>query len=266
MDNPAWGIYGKESTQNQIVACLEMADVISVSTEFLKNKLQSKLKKKAEIRVIPNAFDEVRARKEDRDQTQKLILWRGSHTHVRDLMQYTPEMVKLAHDHPDWTWVFVGFNPWMLAEHFPRGRMIYQEPVDPVHYYKLLSDYRPQITIVPLHECDFNKCKSNIGAIEGSFAGSAVLAPDWDEWKLPGVTNYRDRNTFYYGFKKLVDSTNEQRKALSAKTWGHIEENLMLSQTNKLRAEILRDFFACEYDFRVSLENGKADLSRKISV
>jgi hypothetical protein len=44
--------------------------------------------------------------------------------------------------------------------------------------------------MVPLHVSDFNRAKSNIGWIEAVHAGAITVAPDFQEWRRPGVINY----------------------------------------------------------------------------
>ena len=242
-DNAAYDIYKHEHVQQNIIKCCELADVISVSTSYLKNILKSKLPFQKDIRVIPNGFDHPRAKKQFHDQNPNIILWRGSHTHVRDISFYANEIIKLGNDFPDWKWVFVGWNPWQLLDHFRPGQLIYQEPIDPIQFYICLDQIRPQITFVPLFDSPFNRSKSNIGAIEGAYSGSAVFAPDWEEWKIPGITHYKDKNSFYFNLKKLMELSNEKRKELNHQIWGYIEQNLTLTKTNEARAQILKDYF-----------------------
>jgi hypothetical protein len=242
-DNPAFDIYKQPQNQANIIKLCELADVISVSTEYLKTILESKLNIKKDIRVIRNGYDHVRANKQFHEQHQNIILWRGSHTHIRDLYFYAPEMIRLANELPHWKWVFVGWNPWMLHEHFPKGQLVYQEPIDPCQFYICLDQIKPQITFVPLFDSPFNRSKSNIGAIEGSFSGSAVFAPDWDEWKIPGITNYKDKASFYLNLKRLMELSSDKRKELNHQIWGYIEQNLTLTKMNEGRAQILKDYF-----------------------
>jgi hypothetical protein len=92
---------------------------------------------------------------------------------------------------------------------------------------------------VPLADSIFNRCKSNIAWIEGSFAGAVCLVPDWEEWQMPGTVRYS--NPAEYGEKmKLLLNNNFNYRKYNDLSWEYIMDNLTLSRVNGQRIEILK--------------------------
>jgi len=254
MDNPTWGIYGDPAIKENIIKCLVHADVVSVSTPYLEECLRQEminaevLKNPGvtlpEFHVIPNAYDESLFTPAQRHEKRpKLIVWRGSETHVRDVLTYAEEIIEISNQHPDWTWLFVGMPPWMLIERMPKGRCIWQKALDPIQYNDYLKGCQPDICIVPLHFSPFNLCKSNIAWIEATHAGAVVLAPDAPEWRKPGVTTYNNQADFKNGLLKLMGTSGQLKQTLNKMSLEHIQRELTLKVTNKKRAEILSKWF-----------------------
>jgi hypothetical protein len=105
----------------------------------------------------------------------------------------------------------------------------------------LTNKLKPAIQIVPLADTTFNYSKSNIAWIEGTMAGTLVLARDWKEWSQPGVTTYSSEQTFYNQLTQLIQTFTSQTNAqelLDASAQA-IRDNYFLTSTNMARLEIL---------------------------
>ena len=236
--NPCYATYSKESIQKNIATMCAMASVISVSTPALKAKLDPL---NVDVRVVPNAFNErlFGHRPEYPDPEERtLIFWRGSKTHRRDLTIIAEACISLSQCHPEMTWFFLGDAPW-FADYMTHSSVRCAEPIDPIEYIELLRKIRPTIMLVPLDDCEFNRSKSNIAWIEGSFAGATTIAPAWSEWLRPGVLNYA-RGAFE---RQLSDAINNRPNLWQSNTesWQYISECLSLTYVNGLRAKILED-------------------------
>lgn len=235
-DNPMHSFYNSPITQRNIEACLFAADVATVSTEFLKEKL---LPYQKNIWVVKNALDEhLIAKRPDyanrAGSPAEIIAWRGSPTHARDLFEYSEEIYNASTKTPA-PFAFMGFNPWFLKERISKA--ICLETVTMLEYQEALCALNPKILYVPLHKSDFNQAKSNIAALEGILAGAVILAPDWPQWDIPGVINYTDREDFGAKLETLV--AEQDLSDCQAQSWGYVHDNFQLKKQNFTRHMIL---------------------------
>lgn len=269
-NNRTHRMYNDINNQNNISRILAMADVVTVSTQCLKRKLSSVLaeiskiheEKKvatsydltgAKIKVVENAYDwkfvKRYAKKGlPKETPQKLIMWRGSDTHDKDMYVYMNQMRTVYEQNLDWKWMFVGSPFWLALEtlrsahgHNPQNVMEV-EGIDPMEYWEFIRGQSPALMIVPLEENEFNLSKSNIAWIEATHAGAVCLAPEWEEWKRPGVITYKDKADFQIKLHKFVSGEIpwEENYLLSKE---YIDENLMLDQVNYKRQLILELLF-----------------------
>lgn len=248
-DNPTHRIYGSNQTKKTVLECLMMADVVSVSTDFLGKQLRKSLidcnvKQMPEFFVIPNAYDNNLFINRPRDKKRhKLIVWRGSETHIKDVMQVVPEIAELSKKHPEYTWLFIGMNPWFLEGHMEKGKLLHRGSIDPMEYMRLIADLEPDIMFAPLWDSNFNRAKSNIAWMEASHSGAVIVAPDFDEWKKPGITTYNDSKSFYVAMEFLMTAEDSVKERLWAESWKYIQDNLLLSKVNQKRLQIFQTFF-----------------------
>lgn len=192
-DNPMAVYYNSPGTREVINTCFDLADEVTVSTNFLLEKYGPR--KEGHVTMVRNAVDdELLKLKPVKTHQQGLILWRGTATHFKDLMTYSKAIVEVLKDHPGKI-AFLGYNPWFITEQVP-DKCIVLPSATLLDYHAAVCALRPQLTIVPLTEHDFNKSKSNIAGLEATLAGSQVLAPDWEEWRqVPGFSLYKDKGT-----------------------------------------------------------------------
>lgn len=237
-DNPTYESYGKPETHKNIAEICAMADIISVSTEQLKKDLQ-KLNKN--IVVIKNAIDDTKFEAPEAEpKRRRLILWRGSKTHTRDLMSVSNEIVELARANPTWVWCFLGDDPWYITERMQPKQYICLKPVDIHEYFIAIRQMNAAIKMVPLMSSAFNHCKSNIAWIEGTYAASVTVAPDWQEWRQPGVLNYADPKDFREKMQMAIDMSDADRNARVKQSWHTILNEFTLTQNNKQRWDIIK--------------------------
>lgn len=245
-DNPAYRAYMNKGTQETIISIMREADMIWVSTSELKRCIQlPKASLNERVYVIPNALDDhhlVTGRRTlppALEKRQPCVVWRGSPTHERDVMEYTPEIGEVALSAPKQSFVFVGWNPWFLTERLPKNQAIVSGALPVGEFMDFLYATAGRIGIVPLHESRFNKCKSNIAWLEMTWSGGVVLAPDWEEWRHPGVVTYRNAEDFKAGLKALVEMEPEKLAEMHRMSWNHIVKHFTLMNVNPKRAETL---------------------------
>lgn len=255
MCNRRFSTYGHPHIQHNIATMVAMADVVTVTTQHLADSLARILKSfpvapeyrldPSKILLIPNAYDaELHgAMPEARGERAKRVVWRGSDSHCKDLMLNTPALVEVVKGHQDWSFEFIGEPFWGTVEELKKvarpGILELTAPTDPVAFFRYLVKQRPTLMIVPLEEIEFNKSKSNIAWIEATVAGAVTIAPDWPEWRMPGVLNYSGET----GFRDVLDSALNGAFDLDVlwhQSRDYILENLQLGYLNAMRAGIVR--------------------------
>lgn len=235
--SPARYNYWRQEVQDSVRTALKAADIITVSTKEIAEAWTPLTK--AKFVVIPNAWDDELFPKVDRlpDPEKPNLLWRGSAGHDEDLWSITPALEKLAKE-SDYNWYFIGQPFW----HTVRRVNLHAQPKiaiwhDLPDYFKLIRSLNPAVMMVPITDTPFNRCKSNIAWIEGTWAGAATVAPDWGVWNQPGIIKYTEDKPFDVCVKEAVDF----HKSKSAESWAYIESELRLSKVNELRETVLRE-------------------------
>ena len=229
-ENKAWATYNDPEVQKDIFTISSLADVISVTTEDLKVAFS---KYNDNIVVIPNAFNDFMF---DIDRVlperNKTVLWRGSDTHVYDLMYYNAPLDSCIKEHQDHQFIFMGFNPW-FSTNSPNLKFI--KTLDIQDYFDMGIKIAPSVVHVPLHDNIFNRSKSNIAFIEGSYWGAICIIPEW--WgKLPGTLTYNDVDSYHEAMEVAITNNPNQNK----QSWDYIKKNLLASKVNNQRCKLIK--------------------------
>lgn len=231
-ENKAHQVYSNPAVQEAVKNCLKNADIVTVPVEYLRQSYQMYNKN---IHVIPNAFNDDIFRKRELPKRKKRVLWRGPDAHIYDLMTYGKEINRATKDFPDYEYLFMGYYPWFLSETENKG---FVGGTDIVMYFKKILDLAPEVFHVPLHDNTFNRCRSNIGFIEGSWSGAACVVPGW--WNVPGALSYNNPAEYYDAMRSLL-SGEVNAEEMNKTAWEYITEYLMLSRVNIERAELLKN-------------------------
>lgn len=233
-DNPAYTRYMQQNVKDNITTVLKLADVVSVTTNALKVAYQ---KYNPNIKVIPNAFNDglfMRDSQKDLPKRKPIIAWRGSDTHQKDLMAYS-SVNNSVDEFSEWKFLFIGYNAWFLPK---KENRLFAPAADIVWYHYSLYEIAPSVMQVPLHDSPFNRAKSSIAAIEGAFAGAAVLCPYW--WNIEGAVSYKDEQSYEDGLYGLLRG-HINREQVAEKTWEFIMDTLRLSEVNELRVDLINN-------------------------
>lgn len=234
--NPAFELLALN--RENIIKMIALADIVTVTTGMLKQQL---LPYNKNIRVIPNALDDQICRKRSTETgRQKIILWRGGDSHVPDLMRYARIIDKMMKNYPDWDFKFMGFLPWFYDNHV---NLSYVPYTDQIFYFHNLVSTQALALHVPLQDNLFNRCKSNIAWIEATYAGAVTIAPAWDEWKMPGVLNFKDDDEYFNLVSKVIAGDIDTRKMVE-RSWSYISDKLLLSNVNKLRVQVVKSLLS----------------------
>lgn len=245
-DNPAFRSYSNEGTRKNISTMIAMADVVTVSTEFLKKKMEPLNKN---IIVVNNALNDYVLKSFDPEpfkDRSKFFNWRGSNTHHRDIMRHAEGMInaKEMSLKKDWKWHWIGYHPWYVTERFADGQCLVSDPLDVMEFNKFMAKLQPTCQIVPLAKNDFNKSKSNIAWIEATYSGAVTIAPDWEEWNKPGVLTYSGPKQFEARLQHVMGLPNEELERLLKLSQEEVKKNYLLSVVNKKRMAIIEDMMS----------------------
>lgn len=240
-DNPSFPIWSNPETQRIAATCLAKADIVTVSTKALAEAFSPLTRQSP--RIIHNAHNgDMFGGFAEAPSTEPLVMWRGSETHVRDLMSQKDSIVQLTKDYKGITFFFCGYNPWFITDglknvHISKG-------IDPLEYFPLLRRIKPRVLIVPLAKNAFNEGKSNIAWLEATYAGAVCVAPDLPEWQKPGVLRYEpeSQKSFYSTVCRAISAPKEHSAWHDAKQF--IEANLLIEHVNESRFEVIRDLLS----------------------
>jgi glycosyltransferase involved in cell wall biosynthesis len=235
-DNPAHDGYEHEEYQENIKEIIRLANVVIVSTNNLKESLNTSFRCGKKTVVIPNAFDLDTFSKTPEFKKSKNVLWRGGNTHQKDIYEFKDAIVNTFKKNKKWKLDLMGYNPFFISEHVNHS---YTPRMDLDAYFELLPALNHSICIVPLHDCDFNDSKSNIAWVETTYAGAVCLAPDWEEWRRPGIINYKDEADFEVKLNAMINGEYDL-KSYHNQSWHYISENLSLDKINEERYKILK--------------------------
>lgn len=243
-DNPSHAHFSKPEIKQNIVEIIRDATVVTVSTKQLKDCIQvPKAPLNQNVHVIPNALNEKLLHLQRPFTPKKHVNWRGTATHMRDVIAYGHPIIEYAQKHPDTTFTFVGFDPWIVTEAMPPKNTVVVPGLSMGEFFGFMSATNPAVQMVPLSPSMFNLCKSNIAWIEGALAGAVCVGPDWAEWRRPGIFNYKDETTYYAALEKAL-SDSEAAKAAHEESMDFIRSHLMLDQVNVARFNILDSLYA----------------------
>lgn len=181
-DNPAFKLFrGRGGFSEAIRNTVALADEIWTPSEYLANEIKTDLNPTATFRIIPNGINP----KEEQWKGEKNTsdgLWfgyTGASSHTKDVQlvrhidwdAYNTMAVHMAH--VDYVGVFKA-NKRIIAKPIFEYATIYRE-ID--------------VSVVPLQNTHFNRCKSSIKVAEAGFTRTAIIASDMQPYSDVIVNN-----------------------------------------------------------------------------
>lgn len=264
--NPVHTYYQNEKHIDEFIQLLESAHVVTVSTHSL-GKYFSSVAPKCKPLVIPNAFNDYLFKFEYSFSENKIVNWRGSNTHNQDFRTIIDSFVDVTNKYPNWDFSFLGKlgyhlkgipikttdpvtkkeklleNPFLnYVNKFENDNLKAFDEMDIIDYFNFLKSLSPSIQIVPLENALFNYNKSNIAWMEATYAGAVTIAPNFPEFRKPGVLLYETEKQFKKILTSCLDGEINLRENYEL-SFNYIKENLMLSNVNKKREELIHFLF-----------------------
>ncbi len=229
-ENQTHSLYSNPEIQKNIQGILKLADVVSVPTEYLR-QVYTEFNKN--IEVIPNAFNDLLFHRPELKPRTNHCVWRGPEAHIFDLMSYSKELNQITKDFPEWRFVFMGFSPWFLCD---TSNKVNIPSMDVVIYFNTLFNIAPSCMHVPLHDNAFNRAKSNIAYLEGTYAGATCVVPAY--WNVPGALSYTDGPSYYEAIRAII-AGEVDKTAMNNMAWEFIMDCLVLSKINVQRLQVI---------------------------
>lgn len=182
--NPVYPVYSNLFAQDSIRHCMEVADLVTVSTYPLAERLR---KVNPNVVVLQNRIDESMLTLERPRNDRLTIGWAGGESHGRDMFMVAPALHSTLMRHSDVDVHLIGADFRFLIDRPVR----YTEwCLKTTEYYKLI-DF--DIGIAPLVETKFAETKSHIKALEYAALGIPVIASDvapYRDFVIDGVTGW----------------------------------------------------------------------------
>jgi hypothetical protein len=230
MHNPFHNNY--ESNKENIKQIANLADEIWVSTKGLKETF---LEFNKNIKVVPNAHNDylfpVKNKVKFNDKDIK-VTYRGGSTHEIDVYSQLNDWIEMINKNKKTEFYFMGSRfPYLESKCGDNYIIIPGTHI--LDYFKNIHKLNPNIFIYTLEDNKFNRGKSNISWIESTYAGAAVIAPEFlPEFVRPGISNFNGslKEAFY-----TVKKDKKTLKIMNDLSWDYIKENLLLSHVNQER-------------------------------
>ena len=239
IDHPAYLQYNRDDRRHYIRTCNKLADVVTISNENII-KTYGDLNKN--IIYYPCAYDERLMPEPDCSPRDKVVLWRGSHTHNKSMAEFAPAVGRADKKVKGWKFVFIGAYPWEMLEQITENEWYCSPGYMPTHN---LWDYsrklKPAVQMLCLTENQFTRSRSNMAQLDGTIAGAALLAPSWNHWDTPGVTHYDGLKDFESKLTALMRfSEINGVRPLVESSWEHIQEKQTFKAINVRQWEIVK--------------------------
>lgn len=237
-DNQMYYHYAQMSVKEAIVNLVRHADIVTVSTKFIKNKYDIYRPAGKECLVIPNAIDDslLHLRQLPDRPRDKTLLWRGTVSHSRNLKIIENEIIRIALENPIWRFAFFGMDPIDITDQIKNFHLI---PFIGIHdFHKHMCQLHATALYYSVGSNDHSQARSHVAWLEATFAGTLTIASDIPEFNRPGILNFKDAREFALCLESVIKGDVDIDKHIK-ESWDCIQEYYMLSKVNLLRKEII---------------------------
>ena len=255
--NPNYAAFANRAElRENIAAIMRASDICTVPTETTR-------------KVFPNpdrlaVIGEACRWPQQTKTRQKIVSWRGMSSHEEDVLSVLPEWQAVAADpkYADWRWLLYGDPPWRLkaalsevlgepweGDVYGNKRLLIAPPwPTPFHMFASWAGWAPYLHVVPLADNAFGRSKPPNAWMEATAVGAATIAPDFEEWQVPGCLHYhtsklefKDKVPFGQALRQEMDTFKDGALHPAAvSSQAEIYPNLTLTAVNQRRWIVLR--------------------------
>lgn len=224
-----------EAGKQNIIDALTLSDEVWVGTEATKKSYRLYNKN---IHVIPNALNDqiFPVSKKPEYNFNKKVMYRGGFSHEGDIYdEGTPEMIlELINGNCEYNFYFLGQRFKYIEKRLKHLNHFRHDGASTVQFYKIMNEINPCIFFYPLENNLFNRSKSSCSFLEATYAGAAFFGnTELPEFNKPGISDLRLLN------KAVKEGHVKYMKDKHNEAWRYIQDNLLLSDINKIRKERL---------------------------
>ena len=181
--HPNYDHFKKSGTQDEIIAMMAAADLVTVTTPYLAERYGKYSKR---IAIVPNAItlhDWPKA--EPRTGSSFRVLWAGSPSHFGDLAEVSHALETFAKNHKDVRLVFFGREPVGLPDDI-KSQVETHPWVEFSEFPPKLAALSADVAIAPLADVKFNYAKSNLRLLQYGATGYPIIASRVGEYARTG--------------------------------------------------------------------------------
>lgn len=188
---------------------LEISASITVSTENLKTSLMARypIVPSSKVVVLENLITSEQYNKfinknKKHDDTPFKIIWSGGHSHLKDV-EPIKKVLEYYKNNYKVNIIMFGYCPDEFNT-FPPSILTNISWCNKKNYEAILGMLSPHLSLIPLHDCQFNTCKSAIKYFEMSLAGMPSIVSNTTPYKdvvnhcEDGLIAYKDEDWITY--------------------------------------------------------------------
>ena len=187
-DNPVYTTFCSTESRRCISEILKLANVVSVCSKLQKTWLEEKMGLRNVVH-IPNALDDRFLRHAKPFKMSKKIAWRGSDSHVNDLLFFKDEIKAVMEKTPRHQWLYFGVNPYFLKPE--TKNWAWAKPMNLTDFVIEFCKFNPSFVFVPLIDNFFNRVKSHLAWFDATLAGAVCMGPAFEEWVDIRIWDYQ---------------------------------------------------------------------------
>jgi glycosyltransferase involved in cell wall biosynthesis len=190
----AYHLYQKDEVRDAVIHCMEVADLVTVTTPHLAGVMRQY---SPNVAVLPNYVPGFVLDMERTRRDRPCIGWAGGASHGRDVHLALPAAKRFLKRFPGWDMHMIGTD-YRRSLKMREDRVPFTQWVhitdNPRKYYETI-DF--DIGLAPLLETEFAKSKSPLKAVEYMALGIPVIASDCEAYRSViehGVTGFLVRD------------------------------------------------------------------------
>lgn len=216
---------------------IKLADSLVVATPQIKDAVKHL---NGKVTVIPNAIDPAiwDFKNEKKNDGKIRIGWMASGSHFADLPIIQPVMDYIIDKYPNVEFHFAGMT---FDNHKQKGFFHHVGKVGYMQFPKWYSTLGIDISIAPLKDTQFNRCKSNIKWMEAAMLEIPTVASDVEPYKCikHGKDGYLATNSDkFIKYLELLINDKELREKMGKEAKKTVMENYTIDKFLPLYEEL----------------------------
>lgn len=225
--------YSNPIYKKSVVDIINCCDEVTTTTKYLRDILKEETGHQ-NITVIPNFvprlwmgmyYDENKIKINfSKNKNKPRILYAGSGAHysmdskIPDDFTAIVDLVRKTYK--EFQWVFYGGFPRPLSDLLHSKKIEYHKWVDTMSYSHVFNNLKVNVSIAPLIDNTFNRCKSDIKFTESCAYGLPSVCQDMVTYKK-AINKFNTADDLYNQLKRITKDSSVYMKE-SRKAWNYM--------------------------------------------